>query len=130
MYKIERTDYGFKIMISGKIDDDEIKEWILDSKKLLIDAPKEFSVFVDLRNLEPLLLSTQEYIQEGQLLYKNRGSVRSVIVLDNIITKLQFQKIAKKTGIYQWERYLSSSDLLNPEEVGLNWIKHGIDPDK
>lgn len=129
MHKIEQKEYGYKITLGGKIDDEEIKEWIEASKIALIDAPNAFGVLVDLQHLEPLLLSTQEYIQEGQLLFKKKGFVRSVVILDNLITKMQFQKIAKKTGIYQWERYLSSSDL-NAEQAGIDWIKHGIDPDK
>jgi len=32
--------------------------------------------------------------------------VRSVVILANTITKLQFKRIAQETGIYQWERYI------------------------
>jgi hypothetical protein len=43
---------------------------------------------------------------------------------------MQFRIIAKKTGIYQWERYIFSSDNPNWEQMGMDWLLHAIDPDK
>ncbi|HMV41143.1 MAG TPA: hypothetical protein PK079_09135 [Leptospiraceae bacterium] len=59
-----------------------------------------------MRTLKPLPPESQIHMQEGQKLYKEKGMVRSVVILANTITKLQFKRIAQETGIYQWERYI------------------------
>ncbi len=130
MYKIEKKDYGFFMTFSGFVRADEMKQWAEESKQLMKSPPKEFGVLADLRELKPLPFDAQQQMQEGQKLYKEKGLVRSVVVLDNAATTLQFQRIAKETGIYQWERYIDSSKTFNWQQVGIDWIKNGKDPDK
>jgi hypothetical protein len=63
-------------------------------------------------------------------MYRQNGMQRSVVVLENAITKMQFRQIAKKSGIYNYERYLSSEETPDWERRGEEWITKGIDPDK
>lgn len=130
MYKIEKKDYGFKLTFGGFITEDEMKKWLEESKIALQTAPKSFGVFVDMRTLKPLPTEAQKHMQEGQKLYKEKGMVRSVVILANAVTKMQFKRIAQETGIYQWERYIDEASNPNWEKVGIDWIKNGIDPDK
>ncbi|OEU57610.1 MAG: hypothetical protein BA871_10695 [Desulfuromonadales bacterium C00003096] len=69
-------------------------------------------------------------MQDGQKLYKEKGMVRSVVILDNVITKMQFRRIGKETGIYEWERYIDASSVADWEKIGIDWLSKGIDPDK
>ena len=55
---------------------------------------------------------------------------RSVVILDNVITTMQFKRIAQETGIYQWERYIDASSTGNWQKAGEDWIVKGIDMDK
>lgn len=55
--------------------------------------------------------------------------VRSVAIVENAITKLQFARIARETGIYAWERYVDASRDWDWEQRGLDWIIEGRDPD-
>ncbi len=130
MYNIKKETYGYKLTFEGFIQDDEMKRWVDESKKALATAPSEFGVFVDMRNLKPLPKNAQPHMQEGQKLYKTNGMVRSVVILANVITTMQFKRIAKETGIYEWERYVDASSTPNWERVGMDWIRKGIDPDK
>ncbi len=130
MYKIEKKNYGFFMTLSGFIKADEMKQWVEESKKLLISQPKGFGVFADLRELKPMPSDAQQYMQEGQKLYKQKGLERSVVVLNSAATTMQFQRIAKETGVYQWERYIDASKIQNWLQVGIDWIKDGKDPDK
>ncbi len=41
-------------------------------------------------------------MQAEQRLYKEKGMVCSVVILDNAVTKKQFKRIAQETGIYEW----------------------------
>ena len=45
-------------------------------------------------------------MQEGQKLFKNAGMERSVVILSTAMVTMQFKRIAKETGIYEWERYI------------------------
>ena len=128
MYKIFHTDYGIKLIFSGIITKLEMEQWLHDSKEELKDMPSEFSVFVDMRNLELLPASSQEAMKEGQMYYKNRGMIRSVVIFEADITSKQFKMIAKKTGILEGERYINSNENQQWEKEGLDWIREGIEP--
>ena len=130
MYKIERKDFGFKLTFGEFMNAEEMKNWVEDSKKSLSTAPKEFGVFVDMRTLKPLPQDSQKAMEEGQKLYKERGMSRSVVILNSPTVTAQFKRIAKETGIYNWERYLDASTIPNWEEKGRSWLSRAIDPDR
>ena len=130
MYKIEKNNYGYKLIFGGFIKKDEMQNWVADSKKSLLNSPASFGVFIDMRDLKPLPEDSQQYMVEGQKLYKAKGMKRSVVILSNSIAKMQFQRLAKETGIYEWERYIDASSSSNWEQIGIDWISKQIDPDK
>ncbi|MCK5521063.1 MAG: hypothetical protein KAI81_08115 [Candidatus Marinimicrobia bacterium] len=129
MYKVEKKPYGYKLLFDGFIAADEMEKWVEESKNQLTSASKEFGIFVDMRGLKPLPADAQTIMQGGQKLYKQKGMLRSVVIVSNAITKMQFQRIGKETGIYNWERYIDSSATPNWETVGVDWVSKGIDPD-
>lgn len=129
MYKIDKTDYGFKLTFADTITADEMRKWVEDSKTALSSAENSFHIFVDMRTLKPLSPDAQLFMQEGQKLYKQKGMVRSVVILANSLLKMQFKRIAQETGIYDWERYIDESSTPNWEQIGTDWLKAGKDPD-
>jgi len=130
MYKIQQTVYGFRLTFDGFIQAAEMQQWCDESKKILPSAPKEFGVFVDMRTLKPLPPDAQPFMQEGQKLYKGAGMIRSVVVVADAITRVQFRRIAQETKIYEWERYIDASAHINWEQMGIDWLTNGKDPDK
>ncbi|MBN2415517.1 hypothetical protein JXO52_06730 [bacterium] len=108
---------------------EEMKAWVDDSKKELADAPEAFGVFVDMRTLKPISVDAQVQMQEGQQLYKAKGMVRSVVIVDSAVTKMQFKRIAIRTGIDEWERYIDASANPDWHKAGMAWINDAIDPD-
>ncbi len=130
MYKIDRTGYGFKLTFSDFIQADEMKKWVGEATTVLAGAPAKFGIFVDMRELKPLPPEAQAEMQVGQKLFKEKGMERSVVIVNSGITKMQFQRIAKETGIYNWERYIDASSVSNWEQIGVDWISRGVDPDQ
>ncbi|MBN2671187.1 MAG: hypothetical protein JXX29_05925 [Deltaproteobacteria bacterium] len=128
MYRIERKSYGYRLTFGEKIDAAEMKEWLEESKVVLQTSTEQFGVFVDMRTLIPLRRDAQPFMQEGQKLYKRSGMVRSVVILNNAATTMQFRRIAKETGIDEWERYIDADAVKNWEDVGLAWVRDGIEP--
>ena len=130
MYKIKKKEYGYKITFGDFINEVEMKKWVEESKAALQTAPNSFGIFVDMRTLKPLPPEAQKFMQEGQKLYKAKGMSKSVVILANAVTKMQFKRIGQETGIYQWERYIDEASNPNWEKAGVDWIQNGIDPDK
>lgn len=129
MYKIEKNPWGYKLTFADFITADEMAKWVDESKAALAGAPSQFGIFVDMRTLKPLDPESQKLMQDGQKLYKGKGMQRSVVILANSVLAMQFKRIGKETGIYEWERYIDASKTTNFEQVGLAWLKDGVDPD-
>lgn len=129
MYTTEKTDYGMKYTFGGLVSAEECGDWLKEATQLLDNSVGDICVFVDMRTLAPLDAEGQEIIQEGQRLHRQHGMKRSVVILSSPVIRMQFQHIAIDTGIYKWERYIDASQTSNWEQVGLDWLLNGIDPD-
>lgn len=130
MYDIKKESFGFKLTFGGFIKEDEMSNWVNESRKNLIGTSNEFGVVIDMIDLKPLPKDSQSKMQEGQKLFKQKGMKRSAVILNNSITTMQFKRIAKETGIYEWERYIDASKNSNYESMARQWVSNGIDPDK
>jgi hypothetical protein len=129
MHKVEKKNYGYRLTLTGSISRDEMAVWVADSKRALADAPASFGVLVDMRGLQPLEADTKAVMEEGQRLYKMKGMTRSAVGVDSATLVLQFKRIAKETGIYEWERYFDASESADWEKAGVGWIEKEIDPE-
>jgi hypothetical protein len=107
-----------------------MKKWVKESQGAPAGASGKFGIFVDMRALKPLSSEAQNLMVGGQQLYKKAGMERSVVILNSVALTLQFKRLAKDSGIYQWERYLDASSKANWEQLGIDWITKGTDPDK
>lgn len=129
MYKIERKSFGFQLTFSGKLQEDEWQRWYDDSVEKLQDAPRSFGVIIDMRGLTPLASDRQKTIVKGQQLYRNKGMIRSAVILNNAVTTYQFKKLAQHSGIYSFERYIDAELHENRQQIATDWVTKGIDPD-
>ncbi len=129
MYKIESTEYGFRLSFVGFIKKPEMEQWLTDSQAKLKSTPKSFGVLIDMRTLKPLPDDAKEVMGKGQALYKRSGMQRSCVVLNSLTLTFQFKKIAQSSGIYSFERYLSAPDVPDWEKKAIAWVKTGADPD-
>jgi hypothetical protein len=128
MYKIERRPSGYLLTFGGVIEDKEMKRWVDESARALAKETQAFSVVVDMRTLAPLQPQVQQLMVEGQNLYKGKGMTRSAVIVSNAVTAIQFKRLAKESGIYQWERYLDGAQA-NCQQLAIGWAKDGVDPD-
>ncbi len=129
MYKIERKTSGYLLTFSGNVDSAEMEKWVAESEAALASETGDFGVIVDMRNLAPLAPEVQTVMVKGQQAYKEKGLKRSVVVVNNAVTKMQFQRLAKESGIDAWERYIDGSAVQDWAKVAVAWVKDGVDPD-
>ena len=129
MYTIEPAPYGLRLTFTGTISFGEIERWGRDIAVALSQLPKAFGVFVDMRGLVPLAPETHGALRQGQLYARHLGMQRSVVIVDSAEVAQQFERIARETRIYAYERYIDSLSEPNWEQMGVDWIVDAIDPD-
>jgi len=130
MYKIKPTDFGFKLTFGGTVTKPDMQPWLEESKKALNTCKKPFGVIVDLRGLDLLPPDVQAEIVKGQILYRNSGLERSAVILSDPIVTIQFMRLAKKSGVYKYERYIDASSDEQWERHAEEWVRSEIDPDR
>lgn len=131
MYSVEAEDYGIKLTVSGVIYLDEAKEWLREYREKLVEMMarnKPFGHMVDLRGFEPSTPEVQEVTKIAMREFKRAGGKRSAVILDSAIVVMQIKRLAKETGIYDWERYIDAKKFSNPEDRAYAWIVGGVNP--
>lgn len=82
-----------------------------------------------MRTMQPLCVEAQQDFEIAQRHARDAGMNRSAVILADPTLTYQFKRIALQSGIYDWERYIDESSNADWEELGLKWVKDGIDPD-
>ena len=129
MYKIEQADIGFRLTFAGTVTKEDLAPWFEESEKALTTCKKPFGVIVDMRDLELLPSEVQAEIVRGQMLYRNGGLQRSAVILSDPILTVQSMRLAKESGIYNYERFIDASSDAQWQKHAEDWVGFGIDPD-
>jgi len=129
MYQIEKTYFGLRLTFTDIISGEEMARWVEEFSAEVDKINGDFAVFVDMRTLEVLSKYAQDYMRKGQTAAREGGMLRSVVILSNPKIKMLFVNIAKKSGIYEWEKYIDVSTEPDWEEKGMQWILNAVDPE-
>lgn len=127
MFSFQKTSYGFKLTFGGKMPAEELERWVATANQMLSDQKPSFKVLVDMRTLETLDAEAQELMIRGQMLFRQTGMIRSVVILNNPDTTRQFRNLAKMSGIFHWERYIDASSTPEWEEIAISWLIEGVE---
>ncbi len=132
MYKIEETKFGIQLTFSDLIKQEEMQRWKDESVALLKKyRGKKFAVLIDMRAFKPLPAESQAIMTSGQQLYREGGMHRSCVVLADPTVSMQFKRLAKASGIYEFERYIDVKTYPQTwNQVAVKWLTEGVDPDR
>ena len=128
VYKIEKSDLGFHLTFAGAMTKAEIDKWYAESEQALKGPQAPFGVIIDMRTLGLLPVDAQGVMVRGQAMYRTRGMERSCVILDDAITRIQFMRLARQSGIFKYERYIDASAHKNWLAEARNWVSHAIAP--
>ena len=128
MYNIEKLDYGYKLTFAGKLDKDEMAQWLEESEQVLSNQDGNFTVFIDMREMQPASQVIQKFFLRGQTLFRKKGMERSAVILNSPAVKMQFKRIAVQSGIFDGERYIDATTTSDWEEAGLGWVVDAVEP--
>jgi hypothetical protein len=128
MHRIEATKYGYKVVLEGFLQREEVGQ-LLETMKQTIKPEKgsSFPLLMDLRNSRAFPADAREMMKEAILFCKQAGMERNAVVLNSAIATLQARRLGKETGIDRWARYIDAS---RPgwEKVALDWLVAAKDP--
>jgi hypothetical protein len=107
-----------------------MNRWREEAKTALLGAPKTFGVLIDMRTLRPggIQPDAQAVMVDGQGLFKKVGMERSCVILESATIAMQFERLARESGIYSFERYINAAANPNWRAKALGWIENKIDP--
>ena len=130
MYKIAKKDFGFQLTFGEFIDAAEMTRWREEAKAALVGAPKSFGVLIDMRTLKPggIQPDAQAIMVDGQGMFKKAGMERSCVILQSATVTMQFERIARESGIFAFERYVNAAVKPDWEAKAIGWIQKKIDP--
>src|SRR5262245_6580799 len=129
MAETMRTEYGFRANASGYITPAEAGAWFDDLRaKVAVKKGRPFGLMVDIRGQKANPPETQEIIKQAMMWLRQNGMVRSAVVLDSAVARLMMVRMAKQTGVYQWERYIDASKDTDWESKAIDWIVHETEP--
>jgi len=61
-------------------------------------------------------------------LFKKAGMERSCVILESSTIAMQFERLAKASGIYSFERYINAAGHPDWRAKALGWIEKSVDP--
>ncbi len=128
VYKIEKNDLGFHLTFGGAMTKDELAKWYAESARILARQQGPFGVIIDMRTLAPLPAEDHDVIVRGQAMYRSHGMQRSCVILGDAITTIQFMRLAKRSGISRYERYIDASAHQDWLQQARNWVEQAIAP--
>ena len=128
MYKIEKTEYGLKLVLEGFIQADEMREYVEECRKQTESMPEQFKIMLDMRKMKTLPPDAKKILEEGQRHSLEHGLMGTAIIASNVVTKEQQRNIGAKSGVGEGEVYIDGSEP-DWEEKALNWLLHGISPE-
>ena len=128
MYKIDKRPYGYRLTMSGHVNEQQIQEYITELKELLPNLPQKFGIMVDMREMIPLTPDNQASLVASQKLVADRLTRSATIVNDNAIVKMQFRRLSKAGGVVESKRFIDASADPNWNKTAEDWIVMEKDP--
>ena len=129
MYRIDETDYGFKLTFGDAIDQEAMTRWYMAVLSVINGQKGSFAMMIDLRKLKRLSAEVEEHIQKAKDNARRKGMVRSVVILGDALTMMRLRRNAKRNKNYRFERYINANIEPNWEQVGREWLLNQVDPD-
>jgi hypothetical protein len=131
MHRIEATQYGYRLILEGFLQREEVGQLLETMKKTIrpVEKGKSFPLLMDLRNSRAVPADARDLMKEAILFCKQVGMERNAVVLNSAIATLQARRLGKETGIDRWARYIDASSRPDWEKIAIDWLTGIKDPE-
>lgn len=128
MYEFIEKERYVVLRFSGYVGAQEMSDWLTETQAAMAGPNPAKFVMVDLREMAALPKEAVPLMEKAQRAANKSGLVRSVIIVKSAILQMQFERIAKGTGIYEKERYISAETNPKWEKDAEAWLLSGVEP--
>ena len=122
MYQIDSTDYGFRLTVTGRMDQAGIDKLSYDLLRVLSNHDRPFGLLVDLREMIPLKHQIAEASIELHAACRRLSMVRGVLVVKSRAVKSQFLRIGLKATCAGDDLIIDAGREPNWEDKALSWL--------
>lgn len=129
MYKIEKTDYGLHLVISGLLSVDEIEKFVDDIRDFTIKAEGPFSMLCDVRKIVTPPEEIMALFMKSQLIVKEKLLRMAMVVSSPVVFGLAKQ-LSFQSGLNDVTQFISSLKTDDWEKACFDWILEGIKPEQ
>ncbi|MCP4705375.1 MAG: hypothetical protein GY865_12285 [candidate division Zixibacteria bacterium] len=129
MYKVDKTEYGFRVAIMGDFNEDEMNQFQCEVESFRSELPEIFSGFIDARKVIAFDKDSKKSLKILEESFKKMGCQRYAVILQSPVLSAQVRQIAFESENDEGERQINSLKYENWEQLGLDWVINGIDPD-
>jgi hypothetical protein len=128
MFKIERTDYGFHITLSGLSDQTEAGAYHEELARLIAEGPSPNGAIIDLREMVPPEPEALEIFNQSFRLTKKIGLKRLAAIVKSPAVKNQVLQLAFLAETDEFVRVFNVSKTEDWETFSYEWAAHGTEP--
>ena len=129
MYKIERTDYGFKVTSSGSFSTEEVEHLQRELINTLAQHDRPFSLVLDARKLALPGPEVVKVFTEIHTAIWQMSCERVVFILESPVAKrqvMQMHFIASPNG---QDRVIDATKCPDWEARAIAWAAEAVEPD-
>lgn len=130
MIDIERTSYGFRLTLAGKVTIEQATQMKVEVAALVATFKPPFGIVADTREVIPLAPAVKNLFLEAELIAKEAGLDRSAVVIQSPVVKSQAEQLSFLSQINSTQRIINAFTTVNWEEVALAWVVDGIEPSR
>lgn len=128
MYRINKTSFGYHVVIEGSLSDAETGQLKLEVAGRLSDQVDNFSVIVDLRKLIPPHSGSLEVLRDCVEFALQAGMKRIAIIYTSPVVRDQIKQTAFMSGRNPVGRYIDALKTDDPERAAREYVEDGIEP--
>lgn len=129
MHRIEQTQYGYKLVLEGFLQKQDLSTLLDDMKRTVFSRGRKFPVLLDMRHSRAFPADAQEILKEAIRFFRQVGMERHAVVLNSAIATLQLRRLGKEIGIDASSRYIDASTQQDWERIALDWLVRAVDPE-
>lgn len=130
VYTIEKTRYGIRLSFDGMMTEEIAKNFAKEFMEVLNSTTGEIGILMELSKGKPMPPGAQAAVNECYQAVLQRGLTRSANIVASALMKAQMTRRAREFGTYSRTRYIDATAEADPEQVALDWLERGIDPDR
>jgi anti-anti-sigma regulatory factor len=128
MYSIQKTTYGYYLLLEGTIDETTAAQLKSDLTARLSGKIETYSAIVDLRNLVPPRAESQGLLNETVSFAFATGMQRIAIIYNSPVVRDIIRQMAFRRGQAPVGRYIDASKTEDPVQMALDYVENGVEP--